>query len=64
MTKFQVILMSSVRGEIRRRSASSRGEAFTLARQLLVERKTDEAPNDLTVTGGEILSVRVESDCG
>jgi hypothetical protein len=59
-----VILTSSVRGELDRRLAVSRRQAFSIAHQVLVERETAELCKDPAPLHGEVISIVIESDSG
>jgi hypothetical protein len=62
--KFSIVLTSSVKGEIDRRTASSRIEAFALAQRMLGDRADDEVGHNPAAMHGEVISIRIESDDG
>jgi hypothetical protein len=62
IAKYQIILSSSVYGELARKPAASRREAFSTAAQLLVDRAITEAKHDAATIRNETIDVRIERD--
>jgi hypothetical protein len=60
MSKYVAILSSSVRGELQRRPASTRADAFKAALDLVVECLAREAEHGWMHS--EVVSIRVEVD--
>jgi hypothetical protein len=60
IAKYQIILSSSLYGELARRAAGSRREAFATAAQLLVDRAIAEAKHDAATMHNETIGVRIE----
>jgi hypothetical protein len=53
-------LSSSLYGELARKAAASRREAFATAAQLLVDRAVAEAKHDAAMMRDETIGVRIE----
>jgi hypothetical protein len=62
--KFSVTRVSSVHGDLWRRSAASRASAFALAVKIPNERAADEACLDAPAMHGEVVDVKIEEDVG
>jgi hypothetical protein len=62
MSKFSVVLVSSVHGELDRHQVPTRAKAFEVARDLATECLAREA--ERRWLHGEVVSIRVEADGG
>jgi hypothetical protein len=62
MSRFNVILSSSVKGELGRQVAASRIDAFSVAMRMLYDRAEAELRNDPAPLHAEVVSIRIEQD--